>query len=197
VRILSAYQLGESSAAGPREKIGDDQATLDELAKIAASLAKTAEEQNRHIAAHDPQIASLLTAVESHDRQITSLAGSIESHDRQIASIIRALDKQRGAVNALAASVIAHDDQIEALGDRIDQFLNRLRLKLVDRGRDALTSAGVAGGGFRPVPFKANCGTTTKHDEHDAASFDQDSDFGGHYRGWRAEGHRSSERIGR
>jgi ABC-type Fe3+-citrate transport system substrate-binding protein len=77
--------LGEGSAAGPREKIGDDQATLDELAKIAASLAKTAEEQNRHIAAHDRQIASLLTAVESHDRQITSLAGSIESHDRQIA----------------------------------------------------------------------------------------------------------------
>jgi septal ring factor EnvC (AmiA/AmiB activator) len=104
---------GAEEAAARRRKSVTTRQQLDELAKIAASLVKTAEEQNRHIAAHDRQIASLLTAV--------------ESHDRQIASIIRALDKQRGVVNALAASVIAHDDQIEALGDRIDQFLNRLR----------------------------------------------------------------------
>jgi ABC-type transporter Mla subunit MlaD len=79
---------------------------LDELTRITASLAKNAE---------------------AHDRQLAGLLSTVESHDRQIASIIRALDKQRGVVNALAASVIAHDDQIEALGDRIDQFLNRLR----------------------------------------------------------------------
>ena len=115
-----AYQLEEARSVGLQRKAVTTKQQLDELTKITASLAKNAESQDR-------RIASLLSTVESHDKQIASLAGSIESHDRQIARIIRALDKQRGVVNALAASVIAHDDQIEALGDRIDEFLNRLR----------------------------------------------------------------------
>ena len=71
------------------------------------------------------QLARSATAA-AHNTQIADLAATAATHDRQIASLIRALDKQRGIVTAIGTRVVTRGEQIEELGDRIDQFLNRL-----------------------------------------------------------------------